>query len=102
MQQAKTESDRLPGRPDEWPLDRPVDRCARRAQAWPGRPSGRPWQRSNHLPDRPTNMNQLSVGVGRPTNAFCLLSRFGLLFYFGVETNQSFLNPWDSVTINNG
>ena len=34
MQQAKTE----PGRPEEWPVDRPIDRCAQRAQAWPGRP----------------------------------------------------------------
>jgi len=53
----------------------PVDRCARRAQIW----AGRPWQRNG----RPTDMSQLSVGpgrpagrprtrvAGRPTDAFC-------------------------------
>ena len=34
-------------RPGQSPVDRLVDRCARRAQAWNGRPSGRPWNRSS-------------------------------------------------------
>jgi len=84
------------------PVDRSVDRCARRAQTWPDQPPSRPWQKNGRPSGRLTNMIQLLVGAGRPTDAFCLLSWFRLLFCFGVESNQGFLNPWDSVAINKG
>ena len=44
------------------PVDRLVDRCSRRAQAWPDRP----WQR-NGQPTWSTDWHELlSVGAGRP------------------------------------
>ena len=84
MQQAKTD----PGRPDRCaqraryvPVDHPVDRLkSSYSQLVPINRAGRLRTRVG----RP---------AGRPRDAFCLLSGFRLLFYFGIESNQGFLNP---------
>ena len=47
---------------------------------------------------------EASLDRARSTDrrVFVLLSGFGLLFCFGVESNQGFLNPWGSLAINKG
>ena len=47
-------------------VDRPVDRCARRAQTQNGRPPGRPLHGCGRPPGRLTERSQVSVGTGRP------------------------------------
>ena len=80
-------------RPGQSSIDRPVDRCARRAQTWPGRLTRSTdwkavalgWSRST----RPVDRGQ---GPVDPQTRSVLLSGFRLLLYFGVESNRSFLN----------
>jgi len=99
----------------------PVDR--------PGRPVCttctdmiRSWQRNGQSEWSSTDMSQLSVGLidwaGRPTpdrprtrvgqsasrpiDAFYSPLGFELLVCFGIESNQGFLNLWDSLVINMG
>jgi len=87
-------------------VDRPVDRCAQRAQEMS---ADRPVDRlkagcSLFEPSRPA-VDGGHESVDRPVDRqtrFDFPFRIQILFLLGIESNRGFLKPRDSVAINKG